>query len=78
MNFHIAEVTKNKTTKCPNNFDCLSCEESPLCKAERHIRYNGLVVKPSSEIRCPYLSVIDSSIRCNCPVRIEIFLKYNK
>ena len=85
MNLHIAEVTKKKTTKCPTNFYCLSGGESlmcdknkHMCKAERHLRYNGLIVKPSSENGCPYRSVIDSSTRCNCPVRIEIFLKYKK
>ena len=85
MNLHMEEVTKNKTTKCPSNFYCLSGGESLMCDKDKHmciarryVRYNGLVVKPLSENGCPYRSVVDNSTVCNCPTRIEIFLKYKK
>ncbi len=86
MNLHIDEVIKKKTTKCPSNFYCLSggeclmCDKNKhMCKAERYIRYNGLIVKPSSENGCPYRFVIgNSSTCCYCPTRIEIFMKYRK
>ncbi len=85
MYLNVTEVTKKKTTKCPNNFYCLSgweitmCDKNRhMCKAVRCLRYNGLIVIPSSENGCPYRSVIDSSTFCNCPTRIEIFFKYRK
>ncbi len=85
MNLHIDEVIKKKTAKCPTNFYCLSgggslmCDKNKhMCKAERYIRYNGLIVKPSSENGCPNRMSFGNGFRCNCPTRIEIFLKYKK
>jgi hypothetical protein len=86
MNLHIDEVIKKKTIKCPSNFyclsggECLGCDKNkPMCKAVRYIRYNGLIVKPSSEHECPYRFVIENgSTCCHCPTRIEIFIKYRK
>ena len=65
------------TTKCQNNFACLN-DENHFCLSNVDDCINNKVhfVK-CSDNNCSYRLSFGYSFICNCPIRKEIFNKYN-
>ncbi len=70
------EVLKN-TTKCKKNFSCLSDIRNNLCKVELNIDNKIHFVKCMSSEPCNYRISFGYSFVCICPVRKELFNRYN-
>ncbi len=64
-----------KTTKCRENFSCLS-GKTPLCKVECCIENKVLFIKCISNEPCDYRVSFGHSYVCVCPVRIELYNRY--
>ena len=84
MKFQISEEIKNKTTECPSDFQCLKDNEkpmctvdTPMCKGDYVFEKSGLFIKPNTKNGCPYRMPYRTSSLCLCPVRLEIYKKYN-
>jgi hypothetical protein len=78
----LSEDILKKTTGCPGNLKCLSGETDSLCKVEfalRYSRYPVLFVEMPPDKFCDsdYCGYFGSSRTCSCPVRIELFKRFN-
>jgi hypothetical protein len=64
MNFNISDDAIKRTLKCPSNYRCLNGDKIP---------------KPDNTLQCNYLIhfSLDNYV-CTCPVRTEIFSRYNQ
>jgi hypothetical protein len=86
MNFNISDDAIKRTLKCPSNYRCLNgdkipmcADETPICRGERYIGKDTLFIKPDNTLQCNYLIhfSLDNYV-CTCPVRTEIFSRYNQ
>jgi len=89
MKYKIDADILNMTTKCKEDFSCLSGEDKCLCEVEEMIKTNGRIffIKPKNNIQncnynisnikdCNYNKISWNSFRCFCPTRIELFNRY--
>lgn len=79
MKYKIDADILNMTTKCKEDFSCLSGEDKCLCEVEEMIKTNGrfLFIKPKSNIQnCNYKIKPGNSFSCFCPTRIELYDRY--
>ena len=77
--YDIPKETLDKTTRCRDNFKCLTSEEAMLCEVIRPLKRNGLEVHRKVAVRCDYhleYGTNDPYYICNCPTRIEIYHHY--
>lgn len=65
-----------KTRKCATNLSCLSISAETLCQAEFLLKNDLLFVKKEHDRRCPYFLEYGSSGICACPVRLELYKRY--
>jgi len=70
------EYLKN-TTKCKKDFSCLSGKRNDLCKVELNVEDKIHFVKCMSSEPCSYRISFGYSFVCLCPVRKELFNRYN-
>jgi len=70
------EYLKN-TTKCKKDFSCLSGKRKDLCKVELNVEDKIHFVKCMSREPCSYRISFGYSFVCLCPVRKELFNRYN-
>ena len=81
----ISEDIIKLTTKCHSNFSCLDDEENPkcpgklfLCPVENHIDDRMVFVDFNKDSSCDYSIPFGLTHRiCHCPVRNEIYKRYN-
>lgn len=67
-----------KTKKCQSNFRCLTPETSKMCLIDKSVNGNGLFIKKrKKQKKCSYLLFLGYSHVCNCPIRYEIFERFN-
>jgi len=85
MQMTVYDHIKNKTTKCPHNFSCLSkgsCDNPAKCKVMSDFDKNMLVVKPEApiEITCPYHLTYGrgSGHMCTCPTNYALYMKIKR
>lgn len=86
MKFEINSDTIKRTTKCHCNLNCLNdnenptcCDGKPLCPVESTIGKDMLHVAFNNDHNCSYkLDFVKAGFICNCPVRYEIYKRYNK
>ena len=79
MDYKLDSGVLNMTTKCTDDFSCLSSDDRCLCKAERYLGGEDgvLFIRPKDNIRnCSYRMSFGSSYVCNCPTRKGIYLRY--
>jgi hypothetical protein len=69
---------KDKTTKCNQNFKCLSGDTSCLCKVDDSEKLATVKIKPKPDLSCPYCLSLNAFQYCLCPTRNEIYKKYKK
>jgi hypothetical protein len=70
-----SSILKN-TTKCKNNFSCLTGEKECLCEVRASSGHNSLLIYPKSDRDCFYLNPFGSSFFCFCPTRNETYNRY--
>ena len=75
----IQETTLNETVRCIKNFDCLS-NDNNSCLTSKVIRSvdSKLLFIDCTKDDCNYKLSFGYSKICHCPIRIEIFNKYNR
>ena len=82
MAFKVSDEAIKGTTKCSWNFKCLEYNKSPkcavnkpMCEVENTLE-NYLFVDWNHE-KCHYKLDFGDSFICLCPVRKEIYKRYN-
>lgn len=73
----VDEETLKKTTKCNKDFSCLFGEKNELCQVELNVDDKIHFVKCKSVEPCNYRRSFGYSFVCSCPVRKELFNRYN-
>ena len=78
MPLTISDETLQQTTKCQNNFHCLT-DNGSMCLIEKPINAKGLFIKErvNKDENCPYIESSEYAFICNCPTRYEIYMRYN-
>ena len=67
-----------RTTKCELEFCSLSGERGYICKPKSLITFNFLEVNPKFDIiDCGYRLSFGDTYFCHCPIRNELYSKYN-
>jgi hypothetical protein len=77
MEIKIPQDIVQKAIKCTKKFRCLSVSSDNLCRAICHLSKDLLFVKCMDGKDCAYLESHEKTEMCNCPVRIEIYRRYN-
>ena len=74
----VEKETLDHATKCRHGFECLNSEKWRNCSIEGALS-GGLVVRDRCPQKVCYYSLYygDSHYFCICPVRREIFQRYN-
>ena len=77
MKFEISKKTIKNTVKCPIDFQCLNDADFKMCPVESYVWGVGCFLTNGFKRACPYKSSFAYTHVCKCPVRCEIFEKYN-
>ncbi len=77
MNLFIRQDIKHETTNCQKGFSCLSGERKDLCKVLSCYDYDVYFILFENTESCPYQQKISERVYCDCPIRKEIYNKYN-
>ena len=73
----ISEDTIKNAGKCRKGHSCLSGQRDDLCKVELNVDDKIHFVKCMSNESCAYRISFGYSYVCLCPVRKELFNRYN-
>ena len=73
----ITEETLKMADKCRKNHSCLSGQRDDLCEVELNVENKIHFVKCLGNEPCPYRISFGYSFVCLCPVRKELFNRYN-
>jgi hypothetical protein len=78
MNYMIVkESTILSTNECQNGFNCLKGDKNLLSKVELIVEDNFIFIKCLNPEHCSYQRSVGDSHSCTCPVRREIYYRYN-
>jgi hypothetical protein len=85
VKIEINNIIIDKATKCHANLSCLNDKDTPkcsdrlaMCPVESKIGDGMVFVNFNHDISCIYnIPFVDNQIICNCPVRYEIYERYN-
>lgn len=73
----VSDKAKQSTTKCTKDFACLKGNRDFLCPVERYVGKKILFVKCLTQDYCSYQRDFGfTGHMCSCPVRQEIYEKY--
>jgi hypothetical protein len=73
----ISEDTLKKAGKCKKNYSCLSGKRDDICKVELNVEDKIHFVKCMSIEPCTYRISFGYSYVCLCPIRKELYNRYN-
>lgn len=76
MILEISDQALKETTECQFSFQCLHDEKRCVCIIERYLEGNGCFLKIAKSRLCPYMISFGYSQMCHCPVRIELYRRY--
>ncbi|MEN8264056.1 MAG: hypothetical protein ABFR82_11390 [Nitrospirota bacterium] len=76
MDIKIDEDVKTSTTKCDKDFKCLVDNTYTLCRVTQSIHDEVLFVECLEESYCNYKMSFGFSNICNCPIRKELYKKF--
>lgn len=74
--FYISDEIKKETDKCRKDFSCLSEKGCDLCKVVSCFDCDAHFIYCMNE-DCSYQNKIGERTICDCPVRKNIYYKYN-
>ena len=77
MKINIPQDIVQKATKCTKKLRCLSESTDNLCKAICYLSKDLFFVKCLDGKDCAYFEPHEITELCTCPVRIEIYQRYN-
>jgi len=77
MEIKIPHHIIKKATKCSKNFRCLSADNDNLCRAICYMNKDMFFVKCMDGEDCSYFEPHEKTQLCKCPVRQEIYRRYN-
>ena len=76
MKLELDEDILKKTTKCRQDFACLSAEGECLCEVEDLINDTLCFVRATNCGFCDYKIFFGNTFICSCPARNEIYKRY--
>ena len=77
MELYVSDEIKLCVSKCCNSFECLTWQKDKFCKVTSMVNDNMLYVHCQYGKECNYQHTVDERTLCTCPVRLEVFKKYN-
>ena len=77
MVYEIDDKILDLTTRCLCDFLCICDEPGEICPVERVIPGTALYINPKEHCYCAYLRTYGAEFVCSCPVRRELYEKYN-
>ena len=77
MEFEVSEEARQNARKCWRGFVCLSGHEENICTVRDYVG-EVLFVEKRIESYCPYDVTFGYSHICTCPVRREIYERYDE
>ena len=75
MSIEVSEGTLQKAEKCWRGYRCLSAEDG-VCPVRDYVS-EVLFVERRRDVYCPYDVTFGYSHICTCPVRREIYERYD-
>ncbi len=76
MLIHISDEARRATTDCKKGFSCLKAARNGVCPVERCVGGKVHFIKCLSNGYCSYRRPFGYGFFCSCPVRKELFNKY--
>ena len=73
----IDESTLRSTTECDKGMQCLHGANRPLCEVDYSVMDEVFFVHCLNNKRCSYRINFGYNLMCTCPIRKEIFKRYN-
>lgn len=77
MTFHIDDETKLAANNCKYQYSCLLISKWKPCKVIGVFDNEEYFVFCENDVSCTFQSEFEERILCTCPVRKEIYDKYN-
>jgi hypothetical protein len=77
MALEISEESRRATTKCVKGMSCLAAVAADLCAVESCVDRKIYFVRCLHENKCAFKQSFGNWHYCTCPVRKEIFDRYN-
>ncbi len=77
MEFHVSNEIKKSAINCRKKFICLSRNEANICKVISSVNNDVIFVYCQNNCVCVYQHNFNNRIICTCPVRLEIYSKYD-
>ncbi len=75
--YDISEEAQKSTMRCEKGYSCLNRGAQDLCKVERYVGKGVVVIKCKNDKYCPYRMSFGGVFLCHCPIRMELFNRYN-
>ena len=72
----IDKTVLDATTRCINDFSCLSEDKTFLCDVVASNGEDIVEIKSQSKRPCRYCISLDSACYCHCPTRVAIYNRY--
>ncbi len=76
MAIDVSEEVVAKTTLCESDFACLSSDQSRMCRVQRQLMKESLVIDCVETRPCRYRLSFGNWCICSCPTRKEIYERY--
>ena len=76
MEIRISDAIIEQATKCDRRFSCLTGNLEGSCRTRKCVADEVLFVEDGKDEACAYLRSFGSSQICLCPVRKEIYRRY--
>jgi len=76
MDIHVSDEAQSAATNCKKGFSCLKRERKDLCAVVECISGKLHFIKCLNDGHCPYQRSFGDDVVCRCPVRKELFNKY--
>ena len=76
MSITVDKHTIKSTTECNKDLACLHGDEHPLCKVKLSVRDETVFVKCLNTEHCYYKMAFGYLFVCSCPVRNDIYKRY--
>jgi len=76
MKYEVSEEARRATSKCLSSFSCLTGEKLDLCAVEKCVNGQVHLLTCRHNGNCSYRHPFGQGDLCMCPVRKELFNKY--
>ncbi|WP_339134878.1 MAG: hypothetical protein WGN25_16505 [Candidatus Electrothrix sp. GW3-4] len=72
----VSKKAKSMASKCKRKISCLEGKKRKICEAKRCLLESALYIRFNDQESCNYHYSVGGDSFCSCPVRKEIFKKY--